>query len=133
MKRLAFMWIWVLLAGFAVSGCTHIDKVRTTEGDLSIPYESMGTLEVKIRTRSLGSTSPEKRKAMLDDKLSQESKKHFAPDALIHATYWPDLQSRSFPGGYMYARAEMVRYKPFPEPEPAEESQAGPLVSEMTP
>ena len=117
-------------------GCARVEKVRAIEGDGSIPYETIGTLEIKekaplitgkgilwtgveVATLTLAKTPSraEQYKKSLRKTLAKKARKNYGADGVVKVEYWPDPALRSFPYGYVYARGEMIRYKKFPQPE----------------
>ena len=111
----------------AFTGCMHTEKRRAVTEESSQPFESLGVLEVHIKTNtwapsnlgnffkelftlSFGDTSYETR---LKKKLIKESDK-FNADQVVKVTFWPDLNLNQFPDGKVYARGEMIRYRRFP-------------------
>ena len=114
-------------------GCARVAKVQAIEGDNDIPYDSLGTIEVRkqiqaptpssvfwagVRTvtfsRSGSPNGEERYKKYLRSKLAREARKNYGADSVIHVEYWPDPASGTFPEGYLYARGEMIRYHRFP-------------------
>ena len=106
---------------------------RSVEGDITTPYESLGTLEVKqmaplvsprgvlwtgVKLATLGFAKTPSRgdhyKSFLRSELSYLAKSRYGADKVINVTYWPDPQSFAFPHGLIYARGEMIRYSRFP-------------------
>lgn len=127
MKRLLAFLLLMLVAPTLSDART--ETVRAVEGDISIPYTSIGTLEVKrrvdlgfgskmLQVMTLGiyqpSTSPERQKRALKSLLVNKAVRHYGANAIIHVHYWPDPDSQRFPQGFIYARGEMVRYVHFP-------------------
>ena len=117
----------------ALTGCARIEKVSAIEGTKEIPYQSLGTLEVKqkaytatptsafwtgveVTTLTLANTPSRSNlyKNSLRTKLARLARKKYGADAVINVQYWPDPESKSFPQGYLYARGEMIRYEHFP-------------------
>lgn len=122
----------IMILGTLSSGCARIEKVKVLASDPSMPYESLGTLEVKTQanrralprlgwttvemmTLSLAKTPTrgETYKRRLNQKLSDKASEHYDADAIIHPEYWPDPESSAFPEGQVYARGEMIRYRKF--------------------
>ena len=83
-------------------GCARTGKVVAREGDTEIPYQSLGTLEVKLRAPvttpsrvffgsvellTLGFAKTPSRgdtyKEMLRDKLAKEARQHYRADEVI--------------------------------------------------
>ena len=126
MKRVLGFFMIVML--FPMSGYARVvEPVRALEGDISIPYTPIGTLEVKKKVNSLGVKtlqiltlgayqpfSAANYRQTLKDMLAKKAGKFYGANAVIHVHYWPDPESGSFPKGTIYARGEMVRYTPFP-------------------
>ena len=131
----------VIFISFAVAsaGCARTEKVRAVETGIEVPYESLGTLEVRYKTNRISSAGTlnavkegatltladtpsraERYKMALRSELARRAKKEFGAHAVIHVTYWPDLEASSFPDGYVHARGEMVRYTRFPDAAPAQ-------------
>lgn len=125
MNSFKFAFIAVLLTA-TFAGCTHVEKRKAIEGDVSKPYDSLGTLEVHVRTNpwkpinwwndvkeistvTLANTSYDKR---LREKLVEDSKKYGA-DQVIKVEFWPPLDSKHFPEGKVFARGEMIKYRRF--------------------
>ena len=131
-------WIVLLIAVMPILGlgCVQAEKVRALEQDsLSVPYDSIGTLEVKTKARgnypthvwnataeavSLGHAETyysqlETYKTQLRRKLAVTADKRYDADAVINVKFWPDLDLKEFADGFIYARGEMVRYKRFPD------------------
>ncbi|MCM8776246.1 MAG: hypothetical protein NC930_07875 [Candidatus Omnitrophica bacterium] len=125
--------VLLLAISLVLCGCARTQKVKAMEGTVSVPYESLGTLEVKqqipqvnaddilwtgveVVTLTLAPTPSraERYKKDLRSKLARVARKEYAADALINVTYWPDPSSKGFPKGYLYARGEMIRYQKFP-------------------
>lgn len=136
----------LFIAGFAIllaAGCTHTLKVKATEDAAQVPYESMGTLEVsvpvnpwdatnwhwsirEVGTLSFADTTYGKR---LRKKLAKVASKHAGVNQIVNVEYWPDPSTGKFPDGRIYARGEMVRFKPFPkEPAPVQPAAAAEAV-----
>ena len=124
--------IFAMLVVF--NGCSRVEKVRATEEGKGIPYDSLGTVEVKekayrltpsaafwtgveITTLTFADTPSrgEHYKKYLRMKLEKVADKRYNADAVINVHYWPDPESNSFPDGYIYARGEMIRYQRFPK------------------
>lgn len=120
------------------TGCARIEKVKAIEGTKDLPYESIGTLEVKekaltatpasafwtgveVTTLTFAKTPSrgELYKKSLRSKLAQLARRKYGADAVINVNYWPDPDSKSFPRGYIYARGEMIRYEHFPGTDPS--------------
>ena len=125
MNSLKSVFLALLLTS-TLTGCSHVEKRQAITGESSKAVESLGSLEVHLNTNpwlpanwwndlkeiftlSFADTSYEKR---LNGKLVKESKKYGA-EQVINVTFWPDLNSRKFPEGKVYARGEMVRYHRF--------------------
>ncbi len=129
MKRVLTLFLFVLLV--PISAYARTEPVRATEGDITVPYTPLGTLEVKkkvggvsdlgwgaLRVMTLGfykSSPGERYRQALRALLVHKAAKHYGANAVIHVKYWPNPDSGIFPKGILYARGEMVRYKPFPE------------------
>ena len=110
MKR---YWISGIL-GSLLAGClsTH-QTIPILEGESVKPYDSLGSVEVKIpSSQLLAGRNAASYKKLLHRELRTKSAP-FGPEALIHVKYWPDLSSENFPSGFVYARAEMVRFQRF--------------------
>jgi hypothetical protein len=129
MKRYLLL---ALILAFIFPAMAHArtEKVRAVEGDISTPYATLGTLEVKtkvggraiisgrtVQVLTLGILNPTSAKyyrKKLKAKLAKKAAKHYGANAVINVHYWPDPNSRKFPQGFIYARGEMVRYIHFP-------------------
>jgi hypothetical protein len=115
-----------------VSGCTRTQSIEVIEEEVTEPYDSLGTLEVYSKASRFGlkqagwgtvkavtfTMAPTPSRAdiyrnKLNEKLVERADKRFNADAVIHPEYWPDLDSKSFPDGKIYARGEMIRFKKF--------------------
>ena len=133
-------WLAVAVALLAFNGCARVEKVRAIEGDKEVPYDSLGTLEVKqkayrvnpsaafwtgveIATLTFADTPSrgEHYKKFLRRKLQKLAGKRYDADAVINVKYWPNPESGNFPDGYIYARGEMIQYHHFPK-EPTQSS-----------
>ena len=110
-----FLFVLLLLAG-----CARAEKFQALEGTKDIPYDSLGTVEVKKRVLvfSASGASPAAIKESLRAALAQKARKHYGADSVIKVRYWPDPASRGFPHGLIYARGEMIRYRHFPAESP---------------
>ena len=111
MKRVLAVFLLVFIAPLA--GYARTEPAQAVEGDISTPYRTIGTLEVKKRVSKSGRSGRKYRKA-LKSILLKKAVKHYGANAVIHVHYWPDPDSGSFPQGLIYARGEMVRYVHFP-------------------
>ncbi len=128
MKRVLFL---VMLALTIPSEAfARAQAVRAVEGDISTPYKTIGTLEVKCNTGGLAgigkkslqvlslgaydASSGESYRERLKTKLVKKASKHYGANAVINVHYWPNPDSGSFPNNTIYARGEMVRYTKFP-------------------
>lgn len=80
--------------------------VTITEGDLEVPYEEIGPLEVVIRPSSMLSDKPTQRHARLG--LMQKAREMGA-SAVIHVTYQEEFDVISF--GHIEARGMAVKVK----------------------
>lgn len=124
--KFAFFAVLLVSVFMGVAGCTHVEQRQAINGDINQPYDSLGILEVHIRTNpwkpvnwwsdvkevstvSLADTSYDKR---LRDKLVEESEKYGA-DQVIKVEFWPPLDSKHFPDGKVHARGEMIKYRRF--------------------
>lgn len=124
-----FLCLWVGI----ITGCARTAKVTAVEGGTDIPYESLGTLEVRekvsrvsaagawytgveVVTLSLADTPArdERYKKKLRDLLAERAKTRYQADGVIGVRYWPDPSMDTFPQGYVYARGEMIKYTRFP-------------------
>lgn len=78
-------------------------------------YDSMGFLEEKIPVRGLllKRSYPSLTKK-LDRKLAKKARRKYSADAVNNIQYWPSPDADAFVD-YLYARGEMIRYKPFEE------------------
>lgn len=109
----------LLLTGILISstGCARHLVNNPTES-----YDSMGTLEEHVTTRSVLFTvltlgivqhRPYKYSAkMLNRKLDWTARHKFGADAVNNVQYWPDKESDA-KIDVLYARGEMIRYKKF--------------------
>jgi len=130
-KSLAVMSVLIVL-GFIFTGFSKAQKVIATQNDLTEPYESLGQIEVDRDVPSMSlqrgvqrlgewvtfgkydmPNQKEYLKGLLDEKLIKSAKKRYSAEAVIKVQYWPDLSSKKFPSGKIYAKGEMVRYKRF--------------------
>ena len=135
-----------------MTGCTHVERVKAIEGDASIPYDSLGTLEVKMSVPVLTSeqfywtpvelltlgfahspSQADSYKRLLQNELVKKARSNYDADAVIHVEYWPDLSSKKFPSGEMLARGQMIRYKRFPKSNADESSTAEPEDASAAP
>ncbi len=129
MKKGWVVFLFILLA--PALGLARSERVRAGEGDISVPYTSLGTLEVKKKVSGFSdlgwktwqvlteggaksSAQAEHYRKALKCMLVRRAAKQYGANAVIHVQYWPDPASEGFPKGWIYARGEMVRYKPFP-------------------
>lgn len=131
---------WILGALILAGGCARTERVKAVEGDKSLAYESLGTLEIKEKAYALNPSNAfwtsvevatlsfartpsrgEHYKRLLRKKLAKVADSKYDADAVINVHYWPDPESKKFPDGYVYARGEMIRYHSFPgdAPQPA--------------
>jgi len=131
------MWksivVLFIFAALPLSGCARTEKVRALDGELGVPYESLGTLEVKHKTRrfspqNIGYAGVEaasltladtparedRYKNILRSKLVRIARDRYGAEAVINVKFWPEPSSTVFPEGNIYARGEMVRYVRFP-------------------
>ncbi len=117
---------------FILAGCTHVQRVKAVEGGKDVPYDSLGTLQVSTKAKlspegmfwkgiegltltfAKTPSSAELYKRTLRAKLARKAHREYGADDVIQVTFWPDPESGKFPDGLVYARGEMVRYKPFP-------------------
>ena len=102
------------------------------EGESKIPYDSLGELQVKTRTHpslwqriiNLGQAPDPTSDEIAHKLLAQLSTKsaRYGANAVIHVQFWPeDLKDASrMAQDYVYAKAEMIRYKKFAETPPQE-------------
>jgi len=132
------LWITVLILAVSCSflGCSRTQKVTAYETGSEIAYVHLGTLEVQEKAQDMDprhammqglevatltlADSPSRAeiyKASLRKKLAEVAKRKYGAHAVIHVTYWPDPSMDKFPEGKVFARGEMIRYKPFPEKE----------------
>ena len=110
-KRLACVWSLVFLLSSCLS--TH-QTVQVLEGETNKPYESLGFVEARIPSSQLFSLHRAKSyKKLLHRELLRKAVP-LGAEALVRTEYWPDLSSKNFPGGFVYAKAEMVRFEKFP-------------------
>lgn len=132
MKRFfALMLIGVMLLGMN-SGCSGTQKVVASQGGISEPYESLGSIEVdrkapRIQYRRISGqlwewvtlghyeniTQEAYLQGLLDKKMIRDAKKIHHAEAVINVKYWPDLRAKKFPRGHIYGKGDMVRYKRF--------------------
>lgn len=117
-------------------GFARVEKLRVLEGDINIPYQALGILEVQekasifrpsdifyrpLKLLTLGfkktPSRAQKLKEKLDHQLQVKARDHYGADAVIHVKYWPALDSEAFPGGVVYAQGQMVSYEHFPQKE----------------
>ncbi len=124
----------VIIFAMAITGCSRMQKVIATPEGASMPYESLGVLEVKKEAPAFGASyrlqqtlslvsfrlyeKPSQEayfQKLLDKELVCDAKKKYGADAVIHVKYWPDLNAAKFPKGLIYAKGEMIRYKQFSE------------------
>ena len=106
------------------------------EGDSKIPYDSLGELQVQVRVRpslwirilTLGAVPTPTSDEIAHKLLAQLSTKsaRYGANAVIHVQFWPeDLTAASgMAQDYVYAKAEMIRYKKFSETSPQENPPA---------
>lgn len=125
--------ICCILAMILVSGCARTEKVVAKEGAFGVPYESLGTIEVKEKVPAMPLTralrkgvevatfgladAPQRSeyyKDILKKKLAKLAKEQYGAHAVVDVRYWPDPETPKFPEGYLHARGEMVRYLRFP-------------------
>ncbi|HNX68749.1 MAG TPA: hypothetical protein PLL75_07860 [Candidatus Omnitrophota bacterium] len=133
MKRsLAIMMAVSLMLGAA--GCSSTQKIAATRGEVSggKAYDSLGSVEVSLKApcipyrRMFGQlwewmtfghchniSREDYLRGLLDKKLINAAKKGREAEEVIHVTYWPDLTTKKFPKGLVYAKGEMIRYKRF--------------------
>ncbi len=90
-------------------GCAKA-KIVNSPGTI---YDSMGYLEEKIPVRGLllKRSYPALTKK-LDKKLAAKAHSKYGADAVNNIQYWPSPDADAFVD-YLYARGEMIRYKPF--------------------
>ncbi len=123
----------IVLLALLGGACARTEKIRAIEGGNDTPYQSLGTLEIKERayyvtprhafwtgvelvTLSFADTPSrgDNYKTYLRKKLARLAHRRYRADSVINVHYWPDPESKSFPGGYVYARGEMIKYQRFP-------------------
>ena len=138
-----FRWLVFGMMLGSVAGCARTEKVTAIEGSKDIPYQSLGSLEVKTKARyitpgsvlwtgveaatlTLANTPSraERIKNHLRQKLAAAARKHYGADAVIHVEYWPPPEHSKFPEGYVHARGEMIKYTPFGQKREAEQAQS---------
>jgi hypothetical protein len=123
----------VLLAVFS-AGCSRTEQMLVTQDakSLTIPYESLGWIQVDMKAPSVqyervagqlgewvsfgfikNPTQEEYLQKMLDKKIREVAKERYKAEEVINVKYWPELSSKAFPQGRMGARGEMIRYKRF--------------------
>lgn len=128
----------IILGSLLLISCARTQNVKVTQGDVDGPYDKIGVLEVSTaakkicpvatcmtRVVTLGMVCPppqgEVYRKKLDEILKKKAKHDYDAQAVIQTEYWPDLNSKSFPEGKIFARGTMIRYKKFPpitEPQP---------------
>ncbi len=114
-------------------GCSRVQP-RFYEGSCDRPYVTLGIGEVsvkaprKILKGEKSEIRAEKRanklRKKLNKKLLKRARKLYHADAVSKVQYWPALNSLDFGQKSVFARAEMVRYSPFPEASNAENPPA---------
>jgi hypothetical protein len=118
MKK-SFALLCVLATALLLSaGCSRTQKVVVHPGDLTTAYEPLGTIQVeqtvpRFRLMRCFRSQPEYLKGLLDKKMVKIAKARYGAEVVIKPEYWPDLASKKFPQGKVYAKGEMVRYKRF--------------------
>lgn len=127
-NMIAVMMMVAALGVCLLTGCSPTQKVFATSGGLDAPAEALGKLEVEVDVprvsfRCVGewivfnSCTDAGRgdylKGLLDEKLVKTAKERYGAEAVINVQYWPDLGMAKFPGGKVYAKGDMVRYKRF--------------------
>ncbi len=123
MNRLSIVWI----LAFVFTGCFSGRDVQILEGESDKAYVSLGHIEVKIPAQlSVWRQGPRYKKILRRELLQRA--KPLEADALIHIRYWPDLSEKNFPDGFVYAKAEMIRFQKFPIKRP-ETKQPVPATS----
>ena len=139
----------VIFISVLSGGCTRLEKVKVAEEETGLPYDSLGNLEVQTKAYTVTPLATfwnsielltltfaptpsrgERYKRTLRSKLVRHAREHYGAHQVIHVTYWPDPESRSFPEGVLHARGEMIRFRSFP---PAERSAAPDILSESPP
>ncbi len=124
---------WIRVAAFLIlpliSSCAWPKQDAVLEGDATRPYTLLGELELKepftyhsyyglsdsdIMTNPIFKPTVEK----LRKRLAHEAKKHGA-NALIEVRFWPESNPGKISEEYVYARAKMIKYAPFPDEIPA--------------
>ena len=131
--RFRFLISVFILSALVMAGCTRIERVRAIEGDMDVPYDSLGILEVKISSKPLPFSAlgwgvlrilsfgrvdapswGEQYKSKLRAELTRKARLQYKADALVKVHYWPEPEGNFFPNGYVYARGEMIKYNKFP-------------------
>ena len=132
MKR-SFVLMLALVMFFSLSaGCSSVQKVVAIQGEISEPYESIGSIEVERQAPRIpyrrifgqvwewvtwGHCENISREAylqgLLNKKMLRAAKNNQNAEAVIHVEYWPDLTAKKFPRGLIYGKGDMVRYKRF--------------------
>ncbi len=122
----------LMMFGIVITGCARVQEVTAVEGDTSVPYDSLGTLQVEkkvpyvrssglwwgtVEVVSLGLAGTPSRgeqlKKSLRSKLAETARKQCKADLVIKVEYWPDPESSKFPDGRVYARGEMIKLRRF--------------------
>lgn len=133
MKRSMVLMLVLVMLFSGSTGCSQAHKVIATQGGISEPSESIGSIEVerqvpRIAYRRIfgqlwewitfGRSENISREAylqgLLNKKMLKAAKNVYNAEAVIHTEYWPDLTEKKFPQGRVYAKGDMVRYKRFP-------------------
>lgn len=134
MRYVTLLMIFALIFSFISMGCSGTQKVIATQETLSVPYDSLGWVEVnrkapRIQYRRITGQlwewmtfghSPNISQevylqGLLNEKLVKASKEIHNAEKVIHVKYWPDLNSKKFPQGLVHVRGEAIRYKRFSE------------------
>ncbi|MFA7255570.1 MAG: hypothetical protein WC133_05690 [Candidatus Omnitrophota bacterium] len=133
MKR-SFVFMLAVAMLFSMSaGCSRVQKIVVTQGEISEPSEPMGSIEVQRKAPRIpyrrifgqlwewvtfGHCENISREAylqgLLNKKMLKDAKNDYNAEAVIHVKYWPDLTAKKFPQGLIYAKGDMVRHKRFP-------------------
>lgn len=123
-------WIALLPCLLFAAGCSRTGKVVASESGTSGYYESLGSLVVKEKAKDLWDLEAKKYlveavtlsmadtgaradvfRQALSARLAETASKKYNAHAVINVTYWPDPAGTDFPGGEIFARGEMIRYK----------------------
>lgn len=126
---------------FSMGCATRVAKVKAIEGETAVPYNSLGTLEIKInpwvgffprlywttiKGLTLGLMPTPSRgeiyKSALRKRLARKAEKSYDADAVIGVTYWPNPEAKRLAEKNIFARGEMIKYTPFPQTSHTEEA-----------